>query len=883
MPTKLPFRVIHVSGQDEHFKAVELNTHSPLTKGWQSARFCLYPQDIVVKLDFRSRLRKVQLLSHQFLVATKVEFYVGDVPDGTPPTLQHARYTRLGYIELSSNEKTGFKARELKSVHVDAVGLFLKLVIHKNHVNKHNLYNQVGLVAINVIGDAVVNPSDPDDLPNLSDPRTGNDPALAGILNKPDYISPLDDLAFDMYQDKEIAVIIRKLEKKKQEAVLQERFDYAKRLKGAITELQKVGEKLGRYEIEKRQAVENEDYDKAKEKKLQMDEYRINIYRDMGIQQLLADNVPKEHAPPYVDLEPTRQASPPKLPELTHTPQPPPVADTYASPTPKLAYDERPLPALKAGGGNPGADEDVSPREVARTPYDNRALPAQSSKPSEPAYEDEPSPRTDQDDTAAPSSMSEKDQREASLPIDVFGLDLVSKLYMKAFVPKEEGFKELLSQVTSSSGDATQTLRAATYLVIRGLKDNVYGIFKAALKVLEYLMNDFVKDHSMSRSDINESMHKTLPVMLQRSGDTSVRIRNDAKEYILDCAMYSEIKPTHLVPHECVKPFKTNIAPRLSQSRTEIIESLYKQLGIDNNSGLSLDNMMHFLLRCLEHTDAGTRNIAERIIIQLYKDKKDVKKHLPPDDDKTRKNTLYRQLFEAFDTIDGKPSRSEMKKKKAEEEAKKKEEINALKNQLQQLKELQKQTEGAPESTPVADKSKQNNKPKAKNTPRGKQEKQDKGAIKKPEIEDDLSAIDIDNTCVFCGEKNEAFSDKGLDVHYWKVCPMLKRCANCKQVVEIAGLSDHYLSECEAKDNYGKCPRCSEAFPTAEVDAHIKAKSCPPSENGKNHCPLCHLNFPPGEESWKSHLMSKDGCKQNPRRLPALNNKGKPAAKGKKK
>ena len=33
-------------------------------------------------------------------------------------------------------------------------------------------------------------------------------------------ISPLDDLAFDMYQDPEVAQIIRKLERKKQEAAL---------------------------------------------------------------------------------------------------------------------------------------------------------------------------------------------------------------------------------------------------------------------------------------------------------------------------------------------------------------------------------------------------------------------------------------------------------------------------------------------------------------------------------------------------------------------------------------------------------------------------------------------------------------------------------------
>lgn len=58
-------------------------------------------------------------------------------------------------MSLSDNEKTGFKARELKSVQVDAVGVFLKLNIHKNHMNKYNMYNQVGLVAINVIGDRI--------------------------------------------------------------------------------------------------------------------------------------------------------------------------------------------------------------------------------------------------------------------------------------------------------------------------------------------------------------------------------------------------------------------------------------------------------------------------------------------------------------------------------------------------------------------------------------------------------------------------------------------------------------------------------------------------------------------------------------------------------
>lgn len=43
-----------------------------------------------------------------------------------------------------------------------------------------------------------------------------------------------------MYQDPEVAQIIRRLDEKKHEAVHQECYDYAKKLKQAIADLQKV-------------------------------------------------------------------------------------------------------------------------------------------------------------------------------------------------------------------------------------------------------------------------------------------------------------------------------------------------------------------------------------------------------------------------------------------------------------------------------------------------------------------------------------------------------------------------------------------------------------------------------------------------------------------
>ena len=52
-----------------------------------------------------------------------------------------------------------------------------------------------------------------------------------------------------------------------------------------------MGEKLGKAEVEKRRAIESEDYDRAKVKKQQMDEYRRSAYENLHIDRLLDSSV----------------------------------------------------------------------------------------------------------------------------------------------------------------------------------------------------------------------------------------------------------------------------------------------------------------------------------------------------------------------------------------------------------------------------------------------------------------------------------------------------------------------------------------------------------------------------------------------------------------
>ena len=60
-------------------------------------------------------------------------------------------------------------------------------------------------------------------------------------------------------------------------------------------------------------------------------------------------------------------------------------------------------------------------------------------------------------------------------------------------------------------------------------------------------------------------------------------------------------------------------------------------------------------------------------------------------------------------------------------------------------------------------------------------------------------------SCMFCGFANKNWTENDLDVHYWKDCPLLISCPSCAQIVEIAGLPEHLLDECDAKDQYVPC------------------------------------------------------------------------------
>uniref|UniRef100_A0AAR2KEX6 Centrosomal protein of 104 kDa n=1 Tax=Pygocentrus nattereri TaxID=42514 RepID=A0AAR2KEX6_PYGNA len=728
MPRKIGFTVVSWSGHEENYSAKELMVHAPTVSGWRSAR----------------------------------------------------------YVSLSNNEKTGFRARELKSVHVDAVGTYLKLTFHRNHVNQYNIYNQVALVAINILGDSVdcsdISPAPSRDrLIEQYLSSTQHSSALDGSYTGSKYesISPLDDLAFDMYQDPEVAHIIRLLDDKKQDMVRLERYDLAKKLKQAIADLQKVGERLGRYDVEKHSAIEREDYDTAKQKKEQMESYRLKVYQQLELHDLLDIGqvrllstvqsqilfIHLNHA--FIQLISLFMYS------CIHSSTTLlPFMYLYIFPQVlSMPYDERPLPALRKRSGE-------------QPQHEHLAALLDSSDPRSPRATGEPEP------------LTEKAQREASLPIEVYGDSLVAGVYSKTWSYREDALLAVCKKLTevppgTPKAELKNMMRAAVFLCKKALSDKVSSVFQASLKLLRMVLSEFVSSHQLGRSEVSYCGEQIWPALLSRTGESTPRLRALAITFIQEMAVYKEVRALQLVPTELVKPMKSSLPARLALSRLELLEKLLEQLGT-KDSGFTLENVMRFLTGVLEHSAASVRELAVRVVQTMYRQHGPVVLHyLPSEDANERKNVLYKNLFDSFSKIDGRLPDTQMLKGRSmqKEGEREKEEIRSLQEQLAVLKEIMIGANVLCSSVCS-------------------------------------NCILYCSLCIFCGEKDKSFTEEGLDLHYWKHCPMLCRCLQCRQVVEISSLTEHLLTECEHRADFVQCPCCSEAIIRDQLTEHAQSTTC---------------------------------------------------------
>ena len=317
-----------------------------------------------------------------------------------PATASRARR----YFSLDSNEKSEYKARELKvrshaaaastpihcpqsslthrraalcscsqSVPINVHGTHLKLVIKSCHDNPLNVHRQVSIVALHVLG----HPLTP--LPPILLPPQPPSSSSLSHLSPPPTLPPELDLTTTQY--------LLHLSQLKAQAIDSEDYDTAKTMKERMERLMAEVPRLVEMEQRKREAIEREDYDAAKECKREVERIRERA--------LLARPLPpderKERAEALHRKKPSRELKP-----HPSDPAPPPSFTPRPS-----ADDDRPIKPARSAATLPSAADDVvsAPRKSAGVPPtaadDDAAFPVHAADERPPASEQQ-APRATQ-------------------------------------------------------------------------------------------------------------------------------------------------------------------------------------------------------------------------------------------------------------------------------------------------------------------------------------------------------------------------------------------------------------------------------------------------------------------------------------------------------
>lgn len=638
--SKMRFSIHSCSGEDPEYPARELLYHSPHTRGWQTPRFCQYPQELVLRLDMPARISQIQILSHEFKISQKLEIYVGTLPPGeTDPG--RCLYKRLGHLSFHPNEKTNYQARELKTVHINHTAVMVKFLVYGPHMNQHNIYNQICLIAINLLGE-----------PFLGGPGGAlpGDPAVR-------------DIVLDMNVDAGTAARIRELTMEKHTAIANEDYDRAKELKFAIDRLKEVGRKIGQLEARKRAAVDREDYDEAKQLKMDIDKLRAGgvgaavplgsggsggdvLARVAGgepLTQAEYDAIPVGAGPtpgrgpagsnPDGDADGEGAAGSDTSPDAGgRTPRQAlafgagegdvggeggsgsasrgktgiaasPEALAFASSEPKddRAHDERPA----KGKGAYNMDDETGGITSGRT---LAKVPSKLERP-----KDYPSDLPDPEPLSHANASDGKEAQEIS---DAYtGMALMSKNHRL----REAALVVLEARLPKLPGAPKDIFRVMGRIVLRALNDKITSVMLAGASLNRALIAELAP--RLPARDVGLFAHESLPLLISKAEDHNPKVRTAATELIMLYASQPEVGVSHLEKGVCKKP-KAATATKQIANRLILVRSMLDAYGSspDGTQGFSVECLTRFLGFCLQSPSADIRKSALEAVGQVHED-----------------------------------------------------------------------------------------------------------------------------------------------------------------------------------------------------------------------------------------------------------------------
>ena len=255
----LDYKFIESSSEDINHQLKDLKNGS----GWQSERFCQYPQFIFIQFIKPVFIKKIELILPEKNIPSIIRFfsyYPKDEQNNFLSNYKEAEYTLVGFIKTNSNENSNFQSREFRKIYPNVKSLFFKLEFEKNYINMYNLFNQVGLIKLDFFGEY---------LDFIGGTEKNNDLQIKHAIKTNFY----DDIDLIGICDEQL----KELRKKMKYNIEIEDYMECKEIKYKIEKIRLYGKKVYELESEKMIALNNEDYSKALSIKNIIDKIKIDI------------------------------------------------------------------------------------------------------------------------------------------------------------------------------------------------------------------------------------------------------------------------------------------------------------------------------------------------------------------------------------------------------------------------------------------------------------------------------------------------------------------------------------------------------------------------------------------------------------------------------
>lgn len=917
----LPYEIVHCSSWDDDYDPEQLVKSSPgnqplsdtslptKCKGWQTPKCPEYPQDLIIHLlSGVARISKIQILSHHFKIATTIDVYVGllkdaqdvleDIAPDTPPSDDEdnmlVEFNRLGHVCFDNNARAQFRARELKSIKINADGEYMRLVIRNCHRNRLNEYNQVGILALNILGQPlhsidksnlgststqnhiVRHPFDENSILSSSTRRTSISSNQSSVNRIPS--SSGIEMEFQQW--------VSALLQAEEEAVRGESYQIAKRYKYIGDKLERFTKILSDLEIEKRHAVETKDYDEAEKIKEDIKEIKqaaeimlkqahIQITNDGNVVPLQSSEAKKtvEEPPSRLDTTPT--------PTTYHPP-----------PTEITVVDNEPINQW-----------------IPNSPPVKDAIPYVEPQHNIPITIDEEEEEEEEEEYIDPDSIPEpimdEERGPYTLAIQVFGEQVVACVLSIKVKCRGRGLGLIEQRIESlqnyhhSRNDVTELvyfekrdtetkqraisnfINATLMMIQEAVMDSREPIVTMAISTWHQL-NDLTKDSDIDTDEIITWTERTFSGLLKRTGDTNIKIKNAAIALIL--VLVRSYQRYSLMSLYVCKPERMIHNYKEAKSRVELVEATVNEFGVEGKSTknssksnhatfvVPLQDLMAFVVAYLNHGHDEVRQSAVKLVVTISDQIGFgiVSTYI----DETLRISLAETVQKLVDKDSFHSVAPATKSKKAATTKETMSELRAL--AVQPEKRTLSSNRSVKRTNTTSSKSAvtpNDKKPTTVSSSRAATTKSATGRTTStrskskptpppPATPTAPAELNENSVCIFCDEVSSEFNEDTLIKHYYNTCPVLTNCPMCQIITEISTLNEHMLEDCDKRHLIKECTRCNQAIPVEQWLQHTLKQVCSIKKDVNDvHCPLCLIKIePPNDAGWKLHLMTGEGC-----------------------